>query len=504
MENTFSLYRASGTTLFSKRLFPAAEEELRRWLQSSEQSCDYVQSANAANALGACFSSSGRYAKALEFYSVAEESLERCVNKDADLALKILANRAYALWARGETDRALGEINKFLDANDHVNPTARLLLMRGGLELERGSLDQAELDLSNSAKLYSQQGNVHLAAMATSNLAIVYGLRGELSLAKHYLELAFHELVMMRDHKNAAYTLTEMALLAQGQNDFAKALEYCSQSLKHLLSDITTLDRREVANVCRVLAMSFRNMGDVQRADNYARRALNFYRNQVNPYIIEQGRIFEHQYKSAVHSTSKDDAGGQSSFYQWEHGLNYIEASLSMIDTTEQMDQYTVGHSSRVMGYCAIMADQLKLNTLDRESLLFAARFHDLGKVCIPQDILTKAGSLNESEWVLMRRHPSVGADMVRLLIPDSPAADIIQGHHERYDGLGYPSGLAKDAIPLTSHILSLADAYDAMTSNRAYRSAMTHSRAMNVLHAESGQQFHPIIVDAWHKLHQV
>ena len=124
-----------------------------------------------------------------------------------------------------------------------------------------------------------------------------------------------------------------------------------------------------------------------------------------------------------------------------------------MIDTTEHMDQYTVGHSSRVMSYCAIIAQELRLNAYDKESLLFAARFHDLGKVCIPQEILTKPGSLNESEWALMRRHPNVGADMVRLLIPDSPAAEIIQCHHERYDGLGYPSGLAQDAIPLMAHI---------------------------------------------------
>lgn len=376
--------------------------------------------------------------------------------------------------------------------------------MRGGLVLERGELDQAELDLSNSAKLYAEQGNTHLAAMATSNLGIVHGLRGDLLLAKELLDQALREYVSVQDHKHAAYTLTEMALLAQRQNHYAKALEYCSQSLKHLLSDITTLDRREVASVCRVLAMSFKNMGDPQRSENYARRALNYYRNQVNPYIIEQGKIFERQYKGTTHATSSDEANGQSSFYQWEYGLNYIESSLSMIDTTEEMDQYTVGHSSRVMGYCAILAEELKLSVDDSENLLFAARFHDLGKVCIPQEILTKPSSLNESEWALMRRHPSVGADMVRLLIPDSPASGIIQSHHEHYNGLGYPSGLAAEAIPLTSHILSLADAYDAMTTNRAYRSAMTHTRAMNVLQTESGQQFHPAIVAAWHNLHQV
>ena len=500
----FDYPRARAIALWNKQLLPAAEEQMNQWLQSAIDEGDYSQAAAAANALGACYSAYGRHNTAVDLFSLAKQHYLKSQTVDADLPRKIITNRITTLWACGEADRAWDEVEEYLSAAAPESQDPRLLLLRGGLALERGALEQAHHDLTRSAELYQRQGSSHLAAMATSNLGIVHAQKGDLSLAHTLIETALSSILAAGDYRHAAYAFTELGLLAQRQGRFTTALEYCSRSLKHLLSDITTLDRREIANVCRVLALSFKSIGDIERADNYARRALNFYRNQVNPYIIKQGKHFEEQYATIQKASQPETLGDHSSFYQWEYGLNYIEASLSMIDTAEQMDQYTVGHSARVMGYCAVLAAEMAIATNIKDILLFAARFHDIGKVFIPRDILTKPDVLLETDWVLMRRHPSMGANMVRMLLPNSPAAELIESHHERYDGSGYPHGLKQDEIILASHILSVADAYDAMTSNRAYRLALGHSRAMVVLQSESSKQFHPCVVEAWHKIHQL
>ena len=137
----------------------------------------------------------------------------------------------------------------------------------------------------------------------------------------------------------------------------------------------------------------------------------------------------------------------------------------------------------------------MHLNQVELSELELLATLHDIGKIGINDDILNKPGKLDPEEWAQMRRHTEIGYRIAMASPELVPIADFILTHHERWDGNGYPQGLAGEAIPLISRILSVADAYDAMTQDRPYRSAMPKESAVDELIAQSGTQFDPGVV---------
>jgi HD-GYP domain-containing protein (c-di-GMP phosphodiesterase class II) len=131
------------------------------------------------------------------------------------------------------------------------------------------------------------------------------------------------------------------------------------------------------------------------------------------------------------------------------------------------------------------------------ELLECAARLHDVGKLGVPEAILRKPGPLDESEWAVMRRHPEWGAQMVARVPGLEGIAEYVRGHHERWDGRGYPDGLAGSRIPLASRVISVCDAFEAMVSRRPYRAPLSFDAALRELLAGAGSQFDPGLVAA-------
>jgi hypothetical protein len=169
-----------------------------------------------------------------------------------------------------------------------------------------------------------------------------------------------------------------------------------------------------------------------------------------------------------------------------------------MVSTLEARDLYTKDHSVRVTGLALEIAKNLDCSAEQQEMLDFAGRLHDIGKVGIQDVVLLKAGRLSVDEWSVMRQHPVIGEQIVRpvCLLEDERA--IVRHHHEWWNGEGYPDHLLGDDIPLLARILSVADAFDAMTSNRPYRHAMTPDKALSVLKQFAGVQFDPEVVGAF------
>jgi HD-GYP domain-containing protein (c-di-GMP phosphodiesterase class II) len=173
-----------------------------------------------------------------------------------------------------------------------------------------------------------------------------------------------------------------------------------------------------------------------------------------------------------------------------------------LINALEIADPYVRGHSQRVAGIAKKIAGRMNqaylmskgLFTL--EDLETAALLHDIGKLGIPDTILNKKRRLTEEEWKLIRRHPAMGAEIVTNIGHLSGIADDIRYHHERWDGKGYPMGLASDQIPIKARILSLADAFDAMVSPRVYREAMGLPEALDEVKKNSGTHFDPKVVE--------
>ena len=180
----------------------------------------------------------------------------------------------------------------------------------------------------------------------------------------------------------------------------------------------------------------------------------------------------------------------------------YFSVLSSLAQAMEKKDIGTYGHSLRVRRYSAIIAAALKLDHAERENLKVAAMLHDLGKIGTSDFILGKPGPLDRQEMADVRSHPQKGVDILSPLTRNFQQFDAILPailhHHESFDGTGYPAGLAGQEIPLLARVITVADTYDAIMSNRPYRSASTHEKAMEELKSCAGRQFDPRIVGAF------
>jgi putative nucleotidyltransferase with HDIG domain len=178
-----------------------------------------------------------------------------------------------------------------------------------------------------------------------------------------------------------------------------------------------------------------------------------------------------------------------------QHFRLTLEALAKAIDAR---DRYTAGHSERVTGYAQVLARAMCLPDGDVEVIRLAGMLHDIGKVGVPDRVLLKAGPLDATERALIEPHTTIGFEMLRDLPFLRDALPAIRGHHERWDGRGYPDGLARDVIHPHARILAVADSFDAMTSARPYRQALPFAEAARRLRADAGTQFDPAIVSVF------
>lgn len=167
-----------------------------------------------------------------------------------------------------------------------------------------------------------------------------------------------------------------------------------------------------------------------------------------------------------------------------------LNSILQIVKIVEAKDPYTAGHSVRVAEYSENIARKLKLNEYDIELLANLANLHDLGKIQVDLSVLNKPGNFNRKDWDEMRKHPRVGYNIVKEITFLKSEANAILHHHERVDGKGYPCGIKDDELSLFARILMVADSYDAMTTDRPYRKALTDKQAISELKKNSGTQF--------------
>ncbi len=168
------------------------------------------------------------------------------------------------------------------------------------------------------------------------------------------------------------------------------------------------------------------------------------------------------------------------------------EVIAGLAEALLERDRYTGEHSESVVELVDSVARGLGLDATECAQIRAAALLHDIGKVAIPDDILNKEGALDDDEWKVMREHPAIGERILRAVPGMGSVARIVRHEHERWDGGGYPDGLAAEAIPIGSRVILACDAYHAMTSDRPYRKAMPHAEAVRELSDCAGRQFDP------------
>lgn len=176
----------------------------------------------------------------------------------------------------------------------------------------------------------------------------------------------------------------------------------------------------------------------------------------------------------------------------------FYQTAEVLAHTIEQADPYTGQHIKRVMEFSVAIGLRLGLSAAERENVRLAAVLHDVGKIAVPDHVLSKQDELRDYELELIKRHSSTGSDILGKAMHLHPVMGAVRGHHERWDGQGYPDGLSGTDIPLAARIIAVADSFDAMTSERPYREPLSWDAAIEEVRACSGSQFDPEVAHAF------
>lgn len=211
----------------------------------------------------------------------------------------------------------------------------------------------------------------------------------------------------------------------------------------------------------------------IKSADDALYRAKFFMKNRVETYT------------SILDEISADIDEGD---------IELVASIKTLISVINAKDRYTYGHSERVVLYCRLLAEKLNLNEEDKKTLIYSAYMHDIGKINISKEILTKSMPLTDEEWESLKKHPEDGIEIIKPVKSLDNVIPIILHHHERYNGSGYPSNLKGEEIPYLSRVLCVVDSFDAMTSNRPYNARKTYEQAIEEMRKYSGVQFDPEI----------
>jgi putative nucleotidyltransferase with HDIG domain len=372
----------------------------------------------------------------------------------------------------------------------------------------RGDARAALEAYRRSLEGYRALGMPDQAAQVLNNIGLAHSDLGELDLAEAaYTEaaLAFGQEHDRTNEMNVALNQVQLCIATSRFDEARQRVD----SLLAMEGEVGLSWRGEV---CRHAGVIAREQGDYVRAAEYLGRAGEcaaeaedlLLRADVSEQLAElywtQKRhrdMLAHLNQShALYSRLK----AQHRVAQVERRnaaleSRFLEMAHHWGDSIESKDHYTQGHCERVAFFACVLADSSGMDSRSLFWLRLGALLHDIGKIIVPTEVLNKASDLNEEEWAIMKRHPEAGLELVADIDFPGDVRSIIRNHHERWDGRGYPDGLAGEAIPFTARILCVADVYDALTTARSYRLSLSHAHAAEVMRASPGQ-FDPQLLD--------
>ena len=229
---------------------------------------------------------------------------------------------------------------------------------------------------------------------------------------------------------------------------------------------------------------------DLRQVEAVVKRALEHHE-----LIVAKQRYENHLEELVEQRTAELDRALDSLEEAYRSTLKALTTAL------ETRDQETHGHSERVVSYSLRLGSEYGLNREQMKALEFGSLLHDIGKIGVPDSILRKPAKLTEEEWVLMREHPMHGQQILRGIEFLQGAARVVAQHHEKWNGSGYPLGLIQEEIDVNARIFAVADAFDAITSDRVYRRGKSYEAAAQELDEWAGKQFDPKVVEAFHRV---
>jgi putative nucleotidyltransferase with HDIG domain len=472
-----TLQRSVSRTYVQDSDFTSADEWTRRALDVSESAADEAGRGHAINMLAAISWSKGELDDAQILFLQARESA--IASGEARLASMTATNLGMIATVRGDHDLAF----KYHQSS--------LADARSG-----GLADEAMMALNNLGLLHTQMGRYELASQTYLEALEIGTVIGDLSKC-------------ILAHLNVA-----RLRIRQGDHRAARAACDEATALAKQLGD--THADGEASHIYGIIA---RASGDPIAAEEYFLRAETNAIERKN--LILQGEtarelaeLYRHQGRNRQTLQRLNQAHRHFAQLRARRELADVDRRTALLesdfldvvrkwgDSIESKDIYTQGHCVRVADLaCALWS---RVCAGDDTSLFWfriGALLHDVGKLMVPAEVLNKAGKLTDEEWGLIRGHPSAGVELLADIEFPWDVRPIVESHHERWDGKGYPHGLVAEAIPLTARVLCIADVYDALTSVRSYKQAFTHDEAMEIMRGDVGRAFDPTLFTAFEEI---
>ena len=493
---------------------------------------------------------SGRISEALDAYHVVIASAE-CAGEKAVLAealrrLSIVhhhqnnGDRARALCQRSyETALAMGESGLAAEALNTL----------GGYEIEHGAMRSAEEYFERALTLGGT--NPRLRCRIEQNLGILATIRGDHAAALRHYGASLEASQAMGDDKGCAIAYHNLGMISADRKQWADAERFYEQSRTlaerigdvhlqglcllnhsevHIARQAYELARRDAeaalaifdrlgsrldkSDAYRVIGMVYRDTGRMQLGESRLRSAIDLAVS-TGSILSEAEASRELAWLYQAQGRNQDALGLLNASYRL---FRRLDAALDLVDvqakveelegtflalvqdwgqSIESADSYTFGHCGRVADYAEAVGRALGLTEDALTTLRLGAYLHDVGKVKVPHEILNKPGKLTEAEFEIIKQHPVWGVDLLAAIEFPWDIKPIIRWHHEKYDGTGYPDRLRGDEIPLAAQIICIVDVYDALTTTRSYRPALSHQEALSAMR-ETPQWWRPDVLDAF------
>jgi putative nucleotidyltransferase with HDIG domain len=374
----------------------------------------------------------------------------------------------------------------------------------------RGDVEEALEAFQRSLEGYRALGMRDQAAQVLNNIGLAYTDLGELDRAEAAYAEAAQAFGEEHDHPNEMNVALNQVQLCIATGRFDEAQERV-ETLLSLTGEIAPSWRGEVFRHVGVIA---RERGDYVKAAEYLGRAGECAEEGedllLRADVAEQlAELYWTQKRHRDMLAHLNQSHALYSRLKAQHRVAQVERRNAALesrflemahhwgDSIESKDHYTQGHCERVAFFACVLADSMGMDSRSLFWFRLGALLHDIGKIIVPTEVLNKAGELSQEEWAIMKRHPEAGLELVADIDFPGDVRAIIRNHHERWDGTGYPDGLAGEEIPFAARILCVADVYDALTTARSYRDSLSHARAVEVMRGSPGQ-FDPRLLEAF------
>ena len=492
----------------------------------------------------------GRVVEAEARYRAAIAAAEAA--RDSVLLSESLRHAAVLAYRRNEGERALALARRShaaaLDSGDAAL-AARAVNAQAVMALESGELTDARRLFDQALELAA--GDPAIVARIEQNQGIIDNIQGNLEQALAHYERSLAAYEAAGDDAGRALTYHNLGMISADRRQWERAGRYFEESLAlaHATGDahlegLCLLNRAEVliarqqydaarAGAEAALAIFDRLDAAVDKADAY--RMLGVVFRETGRPVLAESRLGSAREMSAATGSVLSEAEACRELAQLyrelgrnqealrllnasyrlfsrleaRHDLRDVHAKVADLESTylqvvrdwgqsiESADTYTHGHCSRVADYAVAVSHELQLDDEAITTIRIGAYLHDLGKVRIPHEVLNKPGKLTDDEFALVKMHPVWGLELLEGIEFPWDIKPIIRWHHEKFDGTGYPDRLAGDDIPLAAQIICIVDVYDALTTTRSYRGAMSAGEALERM-AEVRQWWRPDVYDAF------